>query len=107
MRAGAGGASSRAGPDARIPSRTVAARVTRDGTGDGDPAARSAPTTTSTSRVDPTLGDPAKVATDWLTTNGYDLTSLDGEVLSPYLRDGLDLLAFKLTTGTNAARSGP
>jgi hypothetical protein len=50
--------------------------------------------------VDPTLGDPAKVATDWFTTNGYDLTGFEGSVLSPYLRDGFNLLAFKLTKGT-------
>jgi hypothetical protein len=57
--------------------------------------------------VDPTLGDPAKVATDWLTTNGYDLTSLDGKVLSPYLREGLNLLAFKLTKGTEVGAIRP
>jgi hypothetical protein len=46
--------------------------------------------------VDPTLGDPVKAATDWLTSGGYELTDLDGEVLRPYLREGLNLLAFKL-----------
>jgi hypothetical protein len=43
------------------------------------------------------LDDPASVAVDWLTANGYDLTSLGPEVLRPYLADGLDLIAFKLS----------
>ncbi len=57
--------------------------------------------------VDPTLDDPAQAATDWLTSNGYDLTSLDSEVLSPYLRDGLNLLAFKLESGTDTGAIRP
>ena len=40
---------------------------------------------------------PATAATAWLTAQGYDLTGLDSQVLSPYLKDGLGLLAFKLT----------
>jgi Uncharacterized protein conserved in bacteria (DUF2330) len=57
--------------------------------------------------VDPTLGDPAKVATDWFTTNGYDVTSLDREVLSRYVKRGLDLLAFKLTHDMDAGAIRP
>jgi hypothetical protein len=57
--------------------------------------------------VDPTLSDPAKVATDWLTTNGYDLTHLESKVLGPYLRAGLHLLAFKLTKGADVAAIRP
>jgi hypothetical protein len=57
--------------------------------------------------VAPTLGDPAKVATDWLTTNGYDLTHLDAKVLGPYLRKGLHLLAFKLTPASNVGAIRP
>ena len=57
--------------------------------------------------VDRTLGDPAKVATDWFTTNGYDLTNLDSKVLSPYLRDGFNLLAFKLTKDTDVGAIRP
>ncbi len=56
--------------------------------------------------VTPGLGDPAKVATNWLTANGYDLTGLDG-ALGPYLRDGLNLLAFKLTKATDAGAIRP
>ncbi|MET0344103.1 MAG: DUF2330 domain-containing protein [Polyangiales bacterium] len=46
---------------------------------------------------DPTTSDPAAAATAWLTAEGYELTSIDSQVLGPYLRDGLGLLAFKLT----------
>lgn len=52
--------------------------------------------------VDPTLDDPAEVATDWLTSNGYDLSGLDAELLGPYLKKGLNLLAIKLTSGAEA-----
>jgi hypothetical protein len=57
--------------------------------------------------VDRALDDPAQAATDWLTMNGYDLTDLDSEVLDPYLQDGLNLLAFKLTSGTDAGAIRP
>jgi hypothetical protein len=57
--------------------------------------------------IDPSLGDPARVATDWLTMNGYDLTSLESKVLSPYLRDGLNLLAFKLASGADVGAIRP
>ena len=40
--------------------------------------------------------DPAMVAIEWLTANGYDVGALGPDVLRPYLRDGLNLLAFKL-----------
>jgi hypothetical protein len=51
----------------------------------------------ATIAVDPALAEPAQAAIDWFVANGYDLTSLDAEVLGPYLADGLNLLAFKLT----------
>lgn len=57
-------------------------------------------------RVDPSLGDPAKAATDWLKNNGYD-TSVDAEVLGPYLKSGLGLVAFKLSAGTDASATRP
>jgi hypothetical protein len=53
-------------------------------------------------RADPTAVDPAKVATDWLTTNGYDLSGFEHEVLSPYARDGFGFLALKLIVGADA-----
>ncbi len=58
-------------------------------------------------KVDPNVRDPVKVATDWFTTNGYDLSGVEGKVLSPYLKDGLNLLAFKLTKGTDAGAIRP
>src|ERR1041384_487832 len=57
-------------------------------------------------RVDPSLDDPAKAATDWLTNNGYD-TGVDGNVLGPYLKSGLGLLAFKLSAGAEASATRP
>jgi hypothetical protein len=47
--------------------------------------------------VNPANSDPAMVAIDWLKANGYDVSALGPEVLRPYLRDGLNLLAFKLS----------
>ncbi len=58
-------------------------------------------------KVDPTLSNPADVATKWFTDNGYDLTSLDSDVLNPYLSDGLNLLAFKLTKGNSTGSIRP
>jgi hypothetical protein len=55
----------------------------------------------------PSHGDPAKVATDWLKRNGYDLTGLESKALSPYLQAGFHLLAFKLTKGTDVGAIRP
>jgi hypothetical protein len=57
--------------------------------------------------VDPALGDPVAAATDWLTGHGYDLSGLDGKALGPYLREGLNLLAFKLQSGADAGAIRP
>ena len=57
--------------------------------------------------ADPALEDPAGVATEWLTANGYDLTGLDSDVLEPYLSDGFNLLAFRLTSGADAGAIRP
>jgi Uncharacterized protein conserved in bacteria (DUF2330)/Cytochrome c554 and c-prime len=51
--------------------------------------------------------DPVEAATDWLSTNGYDLTDLDSEVLRPYLEAGLNLLAFKLNSDAEAGAIRP
>ena len=48
-------------------------------------------------KVDPANSDPAMVAIEWLKANGYDVGALGPDVLRPYLRDGLNLLAFKLS----------
>lgn len=51
--------------------------------------------------------DVAKIALDWLTDNGYDLTGTDADVLEPYLADGLNLMAFRLTKGNSAGSIRP
>jgi Uncharacterized protein conserved in bacteria (DUF2330) len=57
--------------------------------------------------VDPSLGDPVRLATDWLTKSGYGRSSLDATVLGPYLKDGLHLLAFKLAAGADVGEIRP
>lgn len=49
--------------------------------------------------VEPAYADPAQVATTWLTDNGFDVGDLGADVLRPYLADGLNLLAIRLTKG--------
>jgi hypothetical protein len=49
--------------------------------------------------VAPDASEPAQVAIDWLTQNGYDVGKTGPEVLRPYLADGLNLLAIRLTKG--------
>jgi hypothetical protein len=48
-------------------------------------------------KIDPADSDPADVAIEWLKTNGYDVGALGPDVLRPYLRDGLNLIAFRLS----------
>jgi hypothetical protein len=57
--------------------------------------------------VDPTVSDRSQVASDWLTTNGYELGGVDSKLLATYLNDGLNLLAFKLTEGKDAGAIRP
>jgi hypothetical protein len=57
--------------------------------------------------VDPSLSDRSQAAIDWLTSQGYDLTGLEGSVLDPYLADGFSLLAVKLTPGADAGAIRP
>ncbi len=49
--------------------------------------------------VDPGASDAAQVAVDWLTAHSYDVGPMGDVVLRPYLEDGLNLLAFKLSKG--------
>jgi hypothetical protein len=51
-------------------------------------------------KPNPALTSPAQVALDWLKKEGYDVTGVSGDVLGPYLADGLNLVAFRLTKGT-------
>jgi len=59
----------------------------------------------TTIAVDPQLPDAADAAIEWFRENGYDLSGVDAAVLGPYLDEGLNLLAFKLTK-TAAESSG-
>ena len=51
-------------------------------------------------KPNPMLTSPAQVALDWLKNEGFDVTGVSEEVLGPYLADGLNLIAFRLTKGT-------
>jgi hypothetical protein len=55
----------------------------------------------------PGLADPAQVALDWLNENGYDTTSISSEVLGPYLSEGMNLIAFRLTKGNQVGSIRP
>jgi hypothetical protein len=58
-------------------------------------------------KVEPANSDPADVAIAWLKTNGYDVGALGPDVLRPYLRDGLNLIAFRLSKNRNAGSIRP
>ncbi len=58
-------------------------------------------------KVDPAMSDPAMVALNWLTANKYEVGALGADVLRPYLRDGLNLLAFKLAKNKMAGSIRP
>src|SRR5262249_6492996 len=57
--------------------------------------------------VDPALSKPADAAIKWFMEHKYDLTGVDGDLLGPYLADGLNLLAFKLTKSAMAGSIRP
>lgn len=58
-------------------------------------------------KVDPKNADPTQAATDWLSKNGYDLTNLERDVLTPYLKDDFALLAIRLTSHADAGDVRP
>jgi hypothetical protein len=58
-------------------------------------------------KVEPADSDPADVAIKWLKDNGYDVGALGPDVLRPYLRDGLNLVAFKLSKNRSAGSIRP
>jgi hypothetical protein len=58
-------------------------------------------------KVEPANSDPADVAIAWLETNGYDVGTLGPDVLRPYLRDGLNLVAFRLSKNRSAGSIRP
>ena len=57
--------------------------------------------------LDKTLPDPAAVAQDWLKANGYDVPSSAPALLGPYLKEGLFLLALRLTKGADTGSIRP
>lgn len=57
--------------------------------------------------VDSGADDPGKAATEWLATNGYVTSDSDADVLGAYLRQGLNLLAFKLKKQTDTGSIRP
>lgn len=57
--------------------------------------------------VNPQLSDRAQVAVDWLTMHQYDVGPMGADVLRPYLRDDLNLIAFKLTKGATTGSIRP
>ncbi|MDD9945915.1 MAG: DUF2330 domain-containing protein [Myxococcales bacterium] len=57
--------------------------------------------------LDDSLPEPADAAIEWLGDNGYDVTATAPELLGPYLADGLNLLAVKLTKGTDSGSIRP
>ncbi len=57
--------------------------------------------------ADPGLEDPAQTAVDWLVEAGYDVFDIGPDVLRPYLAEGLNLVAFRLTKGNDAGAIRP
>ncbi len=57
--------------------------------------------------VRPADDDPADVAVEWLGENGYDISGIGPDVLRPYLENGLNLVAFKLTKGATSGSIRP
>ncbi len=57
--------------------------------------------------LDQSLAEPSDVATKWLTDNGYDVPSGSANLLGPYLKDGLYLLALRLTKGSDSGSIRP
>lgn len=61
----------------------------------------------TTISVDPSSDDPADVAVDWLERNSYDVSALGADVIRPYLEDGMNLIAFKLTKNADSGDVRP
>ena len=57
--------------------------------------------------LDKTLVDPAASAQEWLKANGYDVPSSAPALLGPYLKEGLFLLALRLTKGADSGSIRP
>jgi MYXO-CTERM domain-containing protein len=57
--------------------------------------------------VDPKLASPADAAINWLTGEGYDVVGISSSVLGPYLADGQNIIAFRLTKGIETGSIRP
>ena len=57
--------------------------------------------------VDESADDPADVAIEWLTGEGFDVTDTGPDVLRPYLADGLNLIAFRLSKDQDSGSIRP
>ncbi len=57
--------------------------------------------------VDPGASQVSDVAIDWLQDNGYDVDDMGRTTLGPYLEAGMNLLAFRLTKGTETGSIRP
>jgi len=58
-------------------------------------------------KVAASVADPAANAIDWLTKNGYDVPAGADNLLGPYLKSGLQLLALRLTKGADTGSIRP
>ncbi|QDG50406.1 DUF2330 domain-containing protein [Persicimonas caeni] len=61
----------------------------------------------TTISVDSGTSDPAQAAIDWLTQNNYDVTNIGADLIRPYLEDGMNIIAFKLTKSKDAGDIRP
>lgn len=57
--------------------------------------------------IDKASSDPAAAAQEWLKANGYDVPSSAPALLGPYLKEGLFLLALRLTKGADTGSIRP
>ena len=57
--------------------------------------------------LDPMATDPADAAVTWLTGNSYDVPASGRDLLGPYLADGMNLIAFRLTKQATAGDIQP
>jgi MYXO-CTERM domain-containing protein len=57
--------------------------------------------------VDPSLTEYSDVAVAWLQDNGYQIDEAGAARLEPYLRGGMNLLAFRLTSGNDTGSIRP
>jgi len=57
--------------------------------------------------LDASLSDPAAAATAWLEQNSFDVSPTAQRLIGPYLKEGLFLLALKLTKGSDTGSIRP